>query len=211
MFARTTIASLALCLLAGCVPDPGGDPADAGPDEANPDGVTIRGPVTALEGFVPDPDAQLFGLWIISAGSPDRAHVWGHGAIEGDRFVFRMPATTPPEDALNIYRPDIDAVLGVGVILALPAGAAIPPDGPLDRDAFRALEAQLIGGAGQFGIIYVEGDGWPADHWGDDFEGLRIECGRGYETGGTFDAFEPIECDEVELRFGTPLEIVNWT
>ncbi len=219
-------AALITLALSGCVPggdadgqdEPPVDTADGGIDGAPDDppedmlgGRTIRGPVRAQPGYVIDPDVQLFGLWIVSAGSPDTAYVWGHGEIEGDRFAFHLPDDAPPAEALNDHRPDVDAVVGVGVILALPAQVEAPPAGPLDRDTFERLEDALSGAAPRYGLIYVEGGGFPPDHWGGLFESGALDCGVGEDREEGFDAFSPVDCDEVELLFGMPLEFVNWT
>ncbi len=216
MIGRTIMvcAALAVCLLTGCDGEMAGDGADAAVAE---EGFVIRGPVRALEGFEVEPDARLIGYWAVSSGSPNYGYVWGSGAIEGDEFVFRLPDDRPPGAALNNRRPQIDAVLGVGIIVALPASTPIPPDGRVDDPAVRAALDTAIGGAYHHAIIYADGEAFaPGGHfyeeaqWGRDFELDVMMCGEGVEM-PDFDHFAPTECREVEVIFGLPLDFVSWT
>lgn len=205
-------AAICACALAACTPGEPGDGADAGPPDGQ--GFTIRGPVRALDGFEVDPDARLVGYWTVSTGDGG-AYVWGSGRIEGDTFVFEMPDARPPGGALNAWRPQLDAALGVGVILALPADAPAPPEGRVAHAAEGVIDT-IVGASARFGLIWVEGEAWGGDvefvseDWPEDFEQGRPQCGEGVD-GQSFERFAPVECSEVELIFGMPLDFVGWT
>jgi len=197
-------------LFAGCDQE-GTDDTDASSGDPSEE-VTISGPITAFEGAERPADAQLAVVWVVSAGSPDTEYAFGGGALDGETFGVNFPELPPPDGALNDFRPEVDARLGVGVIIALPPGVERPPEGPLDRPTTRELVDRATGGADRYAVIYVEGD-YPADFWASRFEPGVLQCGRGVPPEGDspFESFEPVGCDEVELRFGMPLDWVNWT
>jgi hypothetical protein len=75
-------------------------------------------------------------------------------------------------------------------------------------------EAQLIGAAGQFGIIFVTNPGQAAQYrnWAAQFE-AGYGVGVGVPVPGDFDRFEPASPSSVVLIIDdlANIELVNWT
>lgn len=162
------------------------------------------------------PPGEIGVYWSVSSGSPDYGYFAGAGAFSPAGFELRL-ADPLPIEAQNDY--GRGARLGVGTVFAFREGAA-PAVGRDTTDAEDPSELGVLGAADRFAIIYRAGefplDGSGASHWAADFpEGYS--CGRGVEAtaGETFDSFEPVDCDLVELKMGDvdsdAFDFVNWT
>ncbi len=159
----------------------------------------------------PDPGAsgELRALWLVTSGSADHVYLAGSGAFDEGGFDFELP-TPVPSDALNAYG---DSRLGVGFIAAWPSGGA--PGQPA-RLSDEAELQDAIGAASNHAIVYREGSA-PFEgtlSWVNEFpEGFS--CGRGVPAASDddFDTFEPVACDQVELRMGDveSFEFPDWT
>lgn len=149
-------------------------------------------------------NARLLVVWVVSATSPDYSYVHGEGTINAAAGTFRVALTAPPSAALNGGR------LGVG-ILVLTTNAAIG-----EGDDIEDLpDADLVGAAGAYGVIYVAGD--PADAagiraWAADFP-TGFAVGIGQEVPDDFDRFVPIDPSAVVLIVDdiANIDFVDWT
>lgn len=204
---------------------------DAGPDTASADSgggadmgepdlgsppVSIGGLVVADEGVVSPGSADLVVAWTVSSGSPDYEYIAGTGSLTAEGFDVDVSAPVPDE-ALNQY----DGFgLGVGLIVAFNAGDA-PAQGRLSGDAEDGFYDLITGASPRYALIYRDGEDseFPFEpeeefEWPLDFP-QGLSCGRGVPApdGATFDSFEPVSCDLLELRFGDvdEFEFVNWT
>lgn len=165
--------------------------------------VTTTDTSTATEG-------ELAMVWLVSSGSPDHAYITGGGSFTATGFELTLPDPLPL-DAQNQYG---TVRLGVGIITAHEVGMA-PPVGRDETDEEPPLG--LIGASERFSVIYRDG-ALPADAgslgWIDAFP-QGYSCGRGVPAaeGETFDSFEPVDCDLVEVKLGdvSTFDFVNWT
>ena len=179
---------------------------------ANSDNIV--GVVSTDDGAAPPAMADLRIHWGVSSGSPDYSWVAGTGTLTSAGFEVTLPKPIP-QDALNTYG---GLRIGVGLIVAHEVGTA-PAEGldPTDEET-----PTVIGAAPRYAVLYREGTA-------DDLrEGVEIDenhwilslpqgfsCGRGVAApeGETFDSFEVVDCDTVELVIGDPsqFDFVNWT
>jgi len=168
------------------------------PEPATAGGWAVSGTITG--GQVPD-GSPLQVLWVVSAGSPDYAMVFGEGETRGSTFRVQLPGP-PPIDALNAGQ------FGVGVVMLVSERL---PQGRLSDSS--ALDRHVRGLADRFGIIFVR-QHHPRVPWLQHFEN-GYGCGHGVPAaeGQTFDTFAPVDCGSLLLRLGTmdALDPVNWT
>lgn len=155
----------------------------------------------SVDGSTPPSTGDAVVLWTISSGSPDYEYVAGRGSLTSTGFEVALPSAMPDE-ALNSYG------VGVGIVLAF-AEAGAPADGRVP-DAFD--ETSVIGATPNYAIIYVAPDADNTLEWANQFP-TGFSCGVGVEGSGTFDSFEPVSCDLVELEIGdvSSFDFVNWT
>ncbi|MFT5355973.1 MAG: hypothetical protein ACI9KE_003194 [Polyangiales bacterium] len=153
------------------------------------------------DGSQPPTSGDAVILWTISSGSPDYEYIAGRGSLTSTGFEVTLPASMPAE-ALNSYG------IGVGIVLAFDTGMALE-DGRVP-DTFE--ESTVIGATPNYAIIYVAPDAGEGPDWANDFP-TGFSCGVGVEGTGTFDSFEPVRCDLVELQIGDveSFDFVNWT
>jgi hypothetical protein len=148
--------------------------------------------------------ARLLVAWVVSATSQDYTFVHGEGTFDAAAGTFRVVLTAPPPAALNGER------LGVGVIL-LTTDASIGEGDDVDDLA----EADIVGAAGLYGVIYIAGT--PAEaagfrDWAADFP-AGFGVGVGQTVPGDFDRFVPVDASDVVLIVDdiANIEFVNWT
>lgn len=206
---RLRVAVACAMLLAAC----GGD-ADGSPTSLS---------ITAQLGSTPREASEVLVLWNVTSGSPDYIYLWGRANFEGDSFELAL-RQRPPADAINNYG------LGVGYLLISPRSVGLP-DGKLTKDQVASL-GTLSGGSERQAIIWVDHDQANAridalapmltaeelersrKHWLFDFpQGYSCGNGRPPRDGETFDGYEPIDCDQIEMRLGDleAFEFPNWT
>lgn len=168
------------------------------------DGFVIRGSIQNNTADPLPPNARLVVAWVVSAGSPDYTYVFGEGTIDAMAGTFELILTyAPPNAALNA------SVLGVGIIVAT-TNAALSAG----NDLSDIPEADIIGAAGRYGIIYLADATAAASigSWAEDFEeGYGV--GEGMEVPGSFDAFFPADPSGVVMVIDdlSNIDFVNWT
>jgi hypothetical protein len=150
------------------------------------------------------PNTRLVVAWVVSSGSPDYSYVFGQGTLDPSAGTFQIRLDQPPpSQALN------GGALGVGIILAttnqsLGTGANISS----------IPESELIGAAGQFGIIFVTNPAQAGQlrDWVAQFES-GYGVGVGVQVPEDFDRFEPVSPSSVVLIIDDlqNIEFVNWT
>jgi len=148
--------------------------------------------------------ARLLVVWVVSSTSPDYSYVHGEGTFDAAAGTFRVELTAPPPAALNGER------LGVGIIFLTTDASLGEGD-----DIQDVADADIVGAAGLYGVIYVAGT--PAEaagirDWAADFPaGFRV--GVGQAVPGAFDRFVPVDASDVVLMVDdiANIEFVNWT
>lgn len=191
---RPALAGLLLgTVLAGC--DDSNDPSQ---------GFIITGTVQNNTQAPIPPNARLVVAWIVSSGSPDYSYVFGQGTLgpSGSTFQIRLDQP-PPAQALNA------GALGVGIIVATTNQSLQNGD-----DLSSVPEAEIIGAAGQYGVIFVTDPAQAALYrdWADQFEpGYGV--GVGVQVPTDFDRFDPASPSSVILTIDDlqNIEVVNWT
>ena len=185
--------------------------AGCGDDSTGPDGaskITVSGTLTGPNVATLPEGARVAVLWTADDGEGDYGYVFGSGTIDraSGRFTLTLPQR-PPEAALNAagsYR------LGVGVIFVIEPGTTLP-EGRLEADEF-PYEA-IIGAAGRYAVIYTAGDrdDAPTGWWRTFPQGYAV--GRGVTHEETYDEFEPVAANSVQLIIDDPenIEFVNWS
>lgn len=204
--------SLAACLvlvgLSACASETeGGSTASAA-------GLSLQSTLPAA----PAEASEVLVAWNVSSGPEDYAYIWGRAAVTDDSFKLNLP-NPPPAEAINSYG------LGVGLLVVMPVAAGVP-DGrqsESDEDKFE----QVTGASERHAIIYVDRERAEAEisaaspdevaeareHWLFDFE-AGYSCGVGKEAapGETFDSYQPIGCDAVQIRMGNgEFDFPDWT
>jgi hypothetical protein len=175
-------------------------------DSTSPsEGFTVSGTIqNNTQTPIPE-NARLVVVWVVSYGSPDYSYVFGEGTIDpaGGSFEISM-SDPPPAAALN------NGLLGVGVLFVTVNAGLSTGDDIEDYP-----EADFIGAAGEYGIIYVRGN--PSDavqvrEWAEDFES-GYGVGVGMEVPGDFDKFVPTRRSGVVLTIDDidNISFVNWT
>jgi hypothetical protein len=200
--------ALACVLLAGCGDD-GGSPAldaagsgsDALATDAPIDSQVIDspggGPFSASGTIAPSgPANPVFVAWQVTSGSPDYLWKFGEGTSTATTFMVTM-GSNPPAQAINSYG------LAIGLVVMLPDGVALPPDGIVDEDDFEPIAA-----TGNHWIIF-KAPGAMAPGWPDTFpEGYA--CGVCVPASSGFDSFAVIACDSLEMVRDLN-DVCNWT
>ena len=175
-------------------------------DSTNPsEGFTVNGTIqNNTQAPIPE-NARLVVVWVVSSGSPDYSYVFGEGTIDPASGSFEISMPDPPSAAaLN------DGLLGVGVLFVT-VNATLSAGDDIDD----IPEADFIGAAGDYGIIYVQGN--PGDaaqvrDWAADFDS-GYGVGVGMEVAGDFDKFVPTSQSGVVLIIDDidNISFVNWT
>ena len=168
------------------------------------EGFTVSGSVQNNTQIEIPANARLLVVWVVSSGSPDHSYVFGEGTIDRTAGTFEVSMTNPPPAAaLNA------GSLGVGIVVATTNATVSTGD-----DLEDIPEADVIGAAGRYGVIYV---GDPADAaqvraWAADFDG-GYGVGVGEEVPGSFDKFVPTSASSVVLIIDdlSNISFVNWT
>lgn len=150
------------------------------------------------------PDARLIVAWGVSSGSPDYSYVFGEGTLDPVAGTFRIQFDQPPPaQALNL------GALGVGIIVVTTNQSLQTGD-----DLSTASEADFIGAAGQYGVIFTTTPAEAAQYrdWAADFE-AGYGVGVGVQVPGDFDRFDPAASSSVVLIIDDlqNIEFVNWT
>lgn len=202
--------ALAGVLLAGCGDDGGGSMTIDGPGSGS-DGApvdmamidaaidspggspfTASGPITTS-----GPANPVFVAWQVTSGSPDYLWKFGEGTSTATTFMVTM-GSNPPAQAINSYG------LAIGIVVMMPDGVALPPDGIVDDNAF-----EPIAGTGNHWIIFkapgASLPGWP-ESFPDGYAcGVCVPA-----SGSTFDTFAVTACDGLEMVRDLN-DVCNWT
>ena len=150
------------------------------------------------------PNARLVVAWAVSSTSADYTYVFGEGTLDASAGTFEIRLDQPPpSQALN------DDALGVGIIVVT-TNSSIGNGG----DISSVPETELIGAAGQYGIISVTNAEEAAQYrnWAAQFD-IGYGVGVGVQVSGDFDGFEPASSSSVVLIIDDleNIDFVNWT
>ncbi len=194
------LVCLALFAVSACSDD---DPATTDPGTAP---FSINGTLKFNKDIsIPD-DARLIVLWIVSAGNPDYAYVFGEGSISSADNSFQLSFDeAPPAIALN------DGRLGVGMVF-LTTDQGLHQDLLLEGDL---LSDGFLGAISGKALIYVSGspDSIEFREWAGDFES-GFNLGKGVEQQSGFDTFAPDDDNNLELLIdddASAFWFPNWT
>jgi hypothetical protein len=201
--------ALTCAVLAGCGDDGGGSmtidgpgsgsdaaamidaPIDMSIDSPGGNPFSASGPITTS-----GPANPVFVAWQVTSGSPDYLWKFGEGTSTATTFMVTM-GSNPPAQALNSYG------LAIGLVVMLPDGVALPPDGILNDNDFEPIAA-----TGNHWIIFKTASaslpGWP-----ESFP-VGYACGVCVPTSGTFDDFAVTACDGLEMVRNLD-NVCNWT
>jgi hypothetical protein len=174
-------------------------------DSTNPDrGFTVGGTIQNNTQTEIPANARLLVVWVVSSGSPDYSYVFGEGTIDRSAGTFQVSMTNPPPAAaLNA------GSLGVGIVVVSTNGTVSTGD-----DLDDIPEADVIGAAGWYGLIYVcdPADAAQVRTWAADFDG-GYGVGVGEEVPGSFDRFVRTSASSVVLMIDDleNIDFVNWT
>ena len=166
-------------------------------------GFTVSGSIQNNTQMAIPANARLVVVWVVSSGA-DYSYVFGEGTIDRAAGTFAVNITAPPPAAaLNA------GTLGVGVVVVTTNATISTGD---DLEDFP--EADMIGAAGWYGVIYV-GDPTAAEQvrsWSADFD-TGYGVGVGEQVPGSFDRFVPTSASGVVLVIDdwSNIEFVNWT
>jgi hypothetical protein len=196
MTLRTPLPSAALLLavaLAGC-----SDSTDSSRE------FVVTGTIQNNSQEPIPPDARVVVAWGVSSGSPDYSYVFGEGTLDPAAGTFRIQFDQPPpSQALNA------GALGVGIILVTTNQSLQNGD-----DLTTVAATELIGAAGQFGVIFTTTPEQASQYrgWAADFE-AGYGVGVGIQVPGDFDRFDPASPSSVVLIIDDlqNIEFVNWT
>ncbi len=149
----------------------------------------------AIQGAVPPDGSRVYAIWTVEPNG----YKFGEGTTSGNRYVLEFSGP-PPSAAL------FEGLLGVAIIVVLPAGFEDIPDGALDD--FDALSDAWAGLAVRDVIIY-RGSTSLVD-WDSSFPANEFSCGTCVTVQGGLDEFEPFDCDlGVDVEGATsPAELV---
>ena len=167
-------------------------------------GFVVSGTIQNNTGAAIPSNTRLIVAWVVSSSSPDYTYVFGHGTLNPSAGTFQIQLDQPPPaQALNA------GSLGVGIILAT-TNQSITDGGDLST----VPEAELVGAAGQYGIIYVTDPGDAAQYrgWAPEFP-AGYGLGVGVPVPGDFDRFDPVSATSAVLVIDDlqNIEFVNWT
>ena len=167
-------------------------------------GIVVTGTIQNNTQAPIPPNARLVVAWVVSSTSPDYTYVFGQGTLDPTAGTFRVALDQPPpSQALN------DGALGVGIIVAT-TNQSIGNG----QDISSVPVTELIGAAGQYGIIFVTNPGQAAQYrdWAAQFE-TGYGVGVGVPVPAEFDRFEPASPSSVVLMIDNleNIEFVNWT
>jgi hypothetical protein len=168
------------------------------------DGFVVSGTIQNNTASPIPSNARLLAVWVVSAASPDYTYVFGEGTIDGATGTFELVLSEPPPaQALN------DGTLGVGILVVTTDQGVSSGD-----DIADVAEAELIGAAGSYGVIYVEDPSSASSFgsWPAEFEaGYGVGEGQDEPTG--FDSFVPTDPTDVVIVIDAfaNIEFVNWT
>lgn len=185
-------ASIAATVFAGCK------------DGSSPSGeFVVSGPIqNNTQASIPT-GARVVVVWGVSSGSPDYSYVFGEGSLSTDGTSFHVRFDEPPPvEALNA------GVLGVGVVVVTTNQALRTGD-----DINTIPQSEIIGVAGQYGVIYVGDSQQQLPGWAAEFpRGYAVGIGVKV-PGAVFDKFEPASRSNVVLIIDdlANIDIVNWT
>jgi hypothetical protein len=166
-------------------------------------GFTVSGSIQNNTQMALPANARLLVVWVVSSGT-DYSYVFGEGTIDRAASTFAVDITAPPPAAaLNA------GALGVGVVVVTTNATISTGD---DLEDFP--EADMIGAAGWYGVIYV-GDPAAAEQvrsWSADFD-TGYGVGVGEEVPGSFDRFVPTSASDLVLIIDdwSNIAFVNWT
>lgn len=197
-------ASLAACLvlvgLSACASE------IEGGSSASSTGLSLQDTLPAA----PTVASEVLVAWNVSSGPDDYAYIWGRADVLDGSFELDLPSP-PPAEAMNSYG------LGVGLLVVMPTAAGIA-DGRQSESEEDKFE-EVTGASERHAIIYVDRERAAAEiseareHWLFDFE-TGYGCGVGKEAapGETFDSYQPIGCDAVQIRMGNGgFDFPDWT
>jgi photosystem II stability/assembly factor-like uncharacterized protein len=154
-------------------------------------------------------NARIMVLWSVTAVDPDYGYVFGEGTMNFNNNSFNLVFDEPPpSEALNWVG---SSALGVGIVIitadqTLKSGNKLP-------ESFST--ADILGAAGQYGIIYVNGSFEMLEKggWFNEFN-QGYSAGKGVDIPDTvFDGFEPIDPATIKIIIDDleNIEFVNWT
>jgi hypothetical protein len=165
----------------------------------------VSGPVQNNTQAAIPAGARVVVVWGVSSTSPDYSYVFGEGSLSPDGTSFQVRFDQPPPvEALN------GAVLGVGMVVVTTNQAIGTGD-----DLSTIPQSDIIGVAGQYGVIYVADPdkatqvrGWAAEFP----RGLSVGIGVSVPD-SAFDKFAPESPSNVVLIIDdlANIHIVNWT
>lgn len=148
-------------------------------------------------------------FWSVSSGSPDYIYAFGSFSATDGNFSLSFDRR-PPEGALNRGR------LGVGLLVVgdpLTYDLQAIADGRVDDNDQDTVMAAFAGSAAakscDYAIVFTEGDPAFRD-WVSRFD-PGYSCAKVVPAaeGESFDTFEPIACDRVDLQ--SACSPPNWT
>lgn len=154
-------------------------------------------------------DGDGIVVWSVSSGSPDYGYVYGRFTVAEGEFSLAFN-NSPPPDALNTGK------LGVGLLLvADPTTYDLQAiaDGRANESDQDVLDVAFAGAAAgkscDYAIVFTEGDPAFRD-WVTRFD-PGYSCAKVVPAaeGESFDTFEPVSCDQVNLERGC--DPPNWT
>jgi hypothetical protein len=203
--------ALACVLLAGCGDDGGGStPSDGAGSGSGSDAAAIDAPIdTSIDSpgggpftasgpiTTTGPANPVFVAWQVTSGSPDYLWKFGEGTSTATTFMVTM-GSNPPAQAINSYG------LAIGLVVMLPDGIALPPDGMIDDNDFDPIAA-----TGNHWIIF-KAPGASLPGWPESFpEGYA--CGVCVPaSSGPFDSFAVTACDGLQMVRSLN-DVCNWT
>jgi hypothetical protein len=166
-------------------------------------GFVVSGTVQNNTGAPIPPNTRLLVSWAVTSGTPDYSYVFGEGSIDpsGGTFQIRFDQP-PPAEALNT------GGLGVGIIVATTnqtVGPGLNPFANVDP-------AEVVGAAGQYGVIFIADPNIQDPEWSTHFES-GYGVGVGVPVLNDFDRFQPTNPSSVILIIDDLANIpfVNWT
>ena len=163
--------------------------------DAPPGAFQVSGTVTGTG----PADGNAIVVWVVSSGSPDYVYKFGQGPSTPTTFTVSLASNPPPAQALNT------GGIGVGIVVVLAPGTAIPADGMIDEN--------VLDGAGvsnQHSIIYKAQGANLGVPWMDAMP-AGYSCGMCVPAAGTFDTFVETQCTNVQVQWGAALDPCNWT